>query len=347
MKILVSDVWMLIPGLKRKGFIVLEDGEVKAYGDAPPEEYQYAELVIGGDGRVLLAGFTYIGSIEPYPIRHLAVRLDPIEFLYSDIARRLARVDPEKAYYSSLVALYELALSGFTEVVAIDPHPREIAEAMRKIGLHGAVLVPVGCSYQPPGWREALEAITESTGFKGIVRPGVMLCKNVSDMLDSVLSRYEDIIVFIDRNGFLETYWPTPKGFKRLRLSLKLSSRGYDLYGLGVLHYTSPFQALCQLASTIGVEEAYERLTVTPWSLLWGLKIPSSLVVIDIREPPCWVPKTELIDVSLLTTCMPRIETVISKGNVVVDAGMGIEVGAADVEKARPVLEELAEVLGG
>jgi len=95
----------------RDGYVYIKGGRVVAVGSGvPPEDYTFAHLVLGGEGRIIAPSLTAIVDAPAYPwrfaLRGLRERVD----LYG-------RLSQEAAVAASLPAVYEAHVHGVGRIV--------------------------------------------------------------------------------------------------------------------------------------------------------------------------------------------------------------------------------------
>ncbi len=139
MKILISDISILtmsknIDLFIEKGYIYISDGIIRAVGaGGVPPEYQYAELIIDGKGRVAVPGYINMSlSALLYPIRFREVSY-PIT--KKDLEEYYSSLSSNDIYYIASLAFSDLLLNGVTSTVNIDPFIENIVNASLKTGI--------------------------------------------------------------------------------------------------------------------------------------------------------------------------------------------------------------------
>jgi len=301
-KLLFADVHILgIRWFIENGYVYIVDENIEAVGEGePPPEYQYAEMVGGGRDRLVIPGFTAYTIASSYPFR--ALTKPP------KLYKVVSKLSYEQAYYASLLAFYELSVSGFTAVMSVEPNPEPVARALYDSGLGGLILIPLNCVELRPidDPKKLLDDLLQK--YKGRVRVGLLTCS--SEHLDWVP---EDVVV--------------------------VSS------GLPRKLVWNPWLALEE-----DVEASLTKLVLEPSRYL-GLGEPlkpkskANLIVVDVSEPPAWIPSLRFLDWKWLAGSVPRIETVVSWGNLVVDGGNHLYIGLEACRKAKQVLVEAIEKL--
>ncbi|ALL01016.1 hypothetical protein Pyrde_0968 [Pyrodictium delaneyi] len=344
LRILFYDVYIVDEkgAVQGPGYIHISAGTINYIGiGEPPEEAQYAELVAGGPGRVVYPGFAAPAVfLEMYPFRHLLVDVRPQEYPESKIAERVRSMSSREAYYAALMALHELSMHGYTRVVAVDPHIDAVARAIIDSGLEGAVLYPYGCSLAPTqDFNELVKKIEEYGIDRRRIRVGIMVCED-REPPEVVLEKAE--LVYTRRSGMLKA----SSGER----SIVISPRPLEGAVPGPLypHTASPWALLAQ-HNGWNPRDVYRALTQTLHEILEpGYRVyekgrPAHIVVVDVSEPPGWLPTPEYAAPWSLSGSRPRVETIVSGGRLVVDGGEHLAVGS---NAARQASEVLRQVLG-
>ncbi len=138
----------------RKAYVYIKNGRVVDYGEQPiPEDYTYAALVLGGEGRIIAPGLTAIVPSIAYPFRFKKLDVEERMRLYKMLSR-------EESVVLSLPAVHEAHVNGITTVVveALDPSiPLALKES---VGGSYGLAVPL-CKG---------DVVESSPGIAGIVR---------------------------------------------------------------------------------------------------------------------------------------------------------------------------------
>lgn len=319
------------------GYIHVSAGAIDYIGlGEPPEEAQYAELVAGGPGRIVYPGFASPPVfLESYPFRHLLADINPAEYMESSVADRIRSMGGREAYYSALMALYELAVHGYTRVVSIDPHIDAVARAIVDTGLEGAVLYPYGCGLTPDKeFTELLKRIEEQGIDRHRVRVGIALCGGAEPPEEAM--KQAELVYSLEARSL----WAPSSTGQAVAEQSRTAVPG-PMYP----HIASPWKLMA------GKEhrDVYTLLTQTihrlfdPEYRVYGEKRPAHLVVVDATEPPGWLPALEYARPWSLSGSRPRIETVLSGGRLVVDGGEHLAIGP---DAARQASEAIRRILG-
>ncbi len=119
----------------RNAYLYLEGGKVRARGEEPaPPEHSYADLVVGGEGRLVVPGIV-VGKVQPvlHPFQHILENPSLVGKLEDLIDCGLA----EKA---SLLTFSELALSGVSLAGIQGPYTECAKRAAERVGIQAQVV---------------------------------------------------------------------------------------------------------------------------------------------------------------------------------------------------------------
>ncbi len=341
----------------RNGYVYVDGGVVRSVGEGePPVEYEAAELVVGGRGRLVVPGFASAHThLLLYPLRHLVEHGDPASSGLAEwVAERLGR---EEAYRLALLALYELTMHGVTMVAAMDPFGEPVARAMRAAGVRGVAVIPLpGCRYSRSDWREELELLVERRG--GGVEVGVAACTVDDVELGIRLRREHGVVLYghppaANRDPRVDValhaeddvehprrvYIPAPGA-----VPPKPAALGLDAVGIG-----NPLRAALVAAwQGMGYRDALLAVTIEAYRVngLEGGVIekgkPGDLVVFDVSLPPGLPPRRETLE-RLLLDAELRVEMVLAGGYPIVDQGTHLLIQESVVRDALRLAEEVAE----
>ncbi|HIQ23679.1 MAG TPA: hypothetical protein EYH50_01360 [Pyrodictium delaneyi] len=319
------------------GYIHVSAGTIDYIGlGEPPEEAQYAELVAGGPGRIVYPGFASLPVfLESYPFRHLLADIDPVEYMESSVADQVRSMGSREAYYSALMALYELTMHGYTRVVSIDPHVDAVARAIIDAGLEGAVLYPHGCGLTPrKEFTELLKRMEEQGIDRRRVSVGIAMCGSTEPPEEAM--KWAELVYSLEARSL----W-VPDGSEQAVTEQRKTAIPGPMYP----HTASPWTLMASREH----RDVYTLLTQTihmlfdPGYSVYGEKRPVYLVVVDATEPPGWLPAPEYARPWSLSGSRPRVETVVSGGRLVVDGGEHLAIGS---NAARQASEAIRRILG-
>ena len=123
----------------RDGYVYIKGGRIVDVGDAPvPEEYTYATLVLGGEGRIAAPGLAAYVDAPAYPIRGLKPNL-------AERAKFYGRLDAESLALLSLPAVYEAHMAGVSTLVIEAPSKAVAIDLASRIGGYYLTAIPT-CS---------------------------------------------------------------------------------------------------------------------------------------------------------------------------------------------------------
>ena len=320
-RLLLADVYWLTPGgsVEGPGYVYISRGVVEAVEPGEPgEEEQEAEMVAGGPGRLVLPGFAYAVLVpEAYPARGLAAgegiaALEP-----------LARIGAEDAYYATLMLLADAGLNAYTRLVLAAAEPAAAAKAATDAGIEATVLVPVDPGCPAPLGPRSLEDE-----------------RRLAAELDADLARIP-MEPLACSPGAAPAAWQLDPD----TASLSPPHGAAGPVPVALAAPPSPWSLLAEkgmeawklLVETahVAAEEAYTPLTGK-----------AHLAVLDLSEPPGWLPSPAAACPRCLGPTTPRVETVLSGGRVIVDGGEHLYVGSeAAAEASRRLTRRLNELL--
>ena len=299
------------------GYVRVSDGVISHIGAGePPEEAQLAELVLGGRGRLLYPGF---GAALVYPETYILrdYIMDGNGLPDESVLECVREMNEEEAYYSSLMAFYEMSLAGYTWIIALSPHADAVARALKEAGLSGAALALVKDTSELKDLPE-LERDVGNQVVLGIAVtkpvPSEASIKGIKCVIEDSCNIYcgnQRIVPFGCRGeGVIAPVYPfvTPSQIMRK----------YRVQGLLSL-----------------VRDAH-RLVSKEYTPL-GKGTRAHITVYDVNEPPSWMGSLELASPYMLTP-LARAETLVSEGRLVIDGGEHLFLGPEASEKAMEVL---------
>jgi len=132
----------------KDGYVFIRNGIVEDFGEQPPpEDYTYASLVLGGEGRVVAPGLTALASPISYVLR----------FYRPSMKRRidlLKALSESERVLLSLAAIYELHLSGITTIIVEGLDYGYVTKIKEKAGGNYGLAFPSceGSSPNAPEW---------------------------------------------------------------------------------------------------------------------------------------------------------------------------------------------------
>jgi len=125
-----------------KGYVYLRNGVIEGVGEGdPPDEFQYPELLINGEGRLVAPGLVSgITTVTLYPFRYVIKEIDWRSL--SDFITVLTRTD---VYYLAALTFMELMRRGVTVALITDIFLENVARAANDLGMYVTLAVPFGC----------------------------------------------------------------------------------------------------------------------------------------------------------------------------------------------------------
>ena len=120
----------------RDPFVYIKNGIVIDYGTSPvPEDYTFATLTLGGEGRVIMPGLAVIANPLAYPLRLFKPTMKQRSRYYVAMGR-------EALLKVGLPGVYELHMSGATTII-VEAHTPEIPlDLAQKIGGFYGLAIP-------------------------------------------------------------------------------------------------------------------------------------------------------------------------------------------------------------
>lgn len=350
-------------------YIGMNDGKIEAISKKEPEDYEDAELSIGGDTRLVAQGFITTHSfIQLYPFRY---RIFSGKVNANDIVSEMTEKD---AYHFALLGAYHLLRSGVTSVVVTEPFVEHVARAVRTVGLRPIVTAEVNCNWSKGDWKRNFQSLYskwKSKDSSGIV---IKLCDEAEAEEVFAISRDYGIPVLVERTidlsklkGELSPHIIALGGGARKDLeiirknSLKLSFTPtlevckfpLSAYRPSIaLDLTPSFDIRDELGIAVSrllltAEEAVKAVTEWGYSQLniaESLDVGNitDLIIFNINEPPSYPIDREMPFESLIFSSY-NLETVIINGEAILDGGLPLNVGGKDISEANEVVKEFDE----
>jgi len=369
MRILIDNVTIVTMNRERplisNGYVYVDKGMVLALGEGePPEEYQFADYIIDGSGRILLPGFS-LGFADPVRMIFRHVRIEPTKLL--GLIESITSKREIHALFGALLA--SLQSKGFTSVTVYAHEPRiarALARASSDVWLRTRVVLPSSDRYEVLSEiRRASREVSEPDAIaRGIVSFGI--CVN-DDSFKTIAVRYPEYHVYVYSRYVGEGAVPKnviALGHSDIRVK-RVVIDDFDAYvigdGFGVMKspVSTPTVLLLKLAEAMGSKEGvYEDSlrVLTTWNYVnsdIGLGeiregMSADLILLNFREPPSWpmiVKEPDSIYKAIVEGDYV-IETVIVGGEVVVDKGENLMVGRALINRAKPIVDELCKAIG-
>lgn len=370
MKILIkAGIVFTKDGPLKDVYLGMNDGRVEAISRKEIEEYEDAELSIGGEDRLVSQGFlTTQTFLQLYPFRY---RIFSGRSNANDIVSEMTDRD---AYYFALLGAYHLLRSGVTSAVVTEPFVENVARAVRTVGLRPIVTAEVNCIWSKGDWKrnfQSLYAKWKSKDNSGIV---LKLCDEAEAEEVFAISKEYKIPVLVERTvdltkikAELSPYIIALGGGSRkdleaiqknsLRLSftpsLEVSRFPLSSYKPSIsLDLTPKFDIRDELSIAtsrllLTAEESLKAVTEWGYSqlnIVESLSVGSNvdLVIFQANEPPSYPIDKEMPFESLIYSSY-NLETVIVNGEAVLDGGLPLNVGGKDINEANEKVKEFDE----
>lgn len=358
-KILITDATILTlssspktPPLIRRGYVFIKDGRVVAVDEGePPEEYQYPELLMNGEGRLVIPGMSSgITSVSLYPLRYEG-RASLAEV--KDYLTVLTRTD---IYYATMLAAAEMILSGVTSAMISDIYLDSSARAAKDAGLMVTLAPPIGCGLEDLGVEREVELLLSRWhGKVDNVRVGALLCGDAGEDLRERLALKGLRIFSFGGEGEVRAN-PGTRAEAVIRYGGGLA--GWSP-GEGVGIWVRPSYSITEVLKEIVwrsggwspidvLASAVDTHSMIGWSGVGAIEPGkvANIVMLDTHEPPGW-PVPDRLDhvVRAVIEGSARVETVIAGEEILVDAGELLTIGEAvlrrSVERFREIMKEL------
>ncbi|ACP34414.1 amidohydrolase [Sulfolobus islandicus Y.G.57.14] len=367
MKVLIkSDLVLGAPKPLRDVYIGIDEGQIKVISKEQPEDYDYAEYVIGGKNRVVAPGFVTTHSfLYLYPFRYRIFSGKANAF------QLMSTLTPNDIYYFSLMGAYHLLKTGVTTVVTSGPNLDMTARAISEVGLRPVLAVGVDCPDSKEDWEREFTTLYNRWSNKNENRVILRLCSNEYSKEVFELSQQYNFPVLLERFVSLENINGKPvnviglgggarkdldiinqKGFHLASTpSYEVSQFPLSQYKPSISLDLSPtFDIRHEISTTITKliltpEEALNAMTV--WGqlqlkyndrgVLENGKV-ADLVVFEVKEPPTFPLDYESPYESIVFN-LSTPETVLVGGEAVLDGGVPLNIGIKHIEKAIERLE--------
>lgn len=371
MRILVEDVSILTmstkgEGLIGRGYIYIEGGLIRSVGPgSPPEDLESPDIVIGGRGRLAIPGFIVLFTrLALYPFRSLGAAGSPQPRPIEEI---ISSMSPSDLQLISTISLAGLAMRGITTVLAVDKAVEPVVRAGESVGLRVIAAPCLESDAERDEWAREISAAAKKWHKRDKVSSMVTgsICSGRAargDELGSVpgdmpLIVYGDACFKLRGDRILNVDPPPECGVSP---DQSIYTEGYMPQwkpGSGYGIYREPSWSLYRhftLARAMGYSPLDVLGSATVWaSAKLGLYSgviepgrPSDILILDISQPPWWVPSdalNEVVAAELVVSGAPRIETVIVGDEIVVDNGELLTVGREVFSRA---YNRVAEILG-
>jgi cytosine/adenosine deaminase-related metal-dependent hydrolase len=372
---IAADALVSVRGVIGDSKLVIDSGKLKGVVRRN-EEVEDVELELGGSGRVATPSFVSVHTfLTLYPFRFSVFNgLKNATELYSVMTSN-------DAYYFALLASYHLARTGVSSVVFSDPYPDTVARAVQEVGLRPYIAVGVGCPESRSDWKNEFNVLFQRWSAKG--RRDVMLKLCTDEELDEVfaVAREAKTLLVVDRTVPLHEL--ETKGYIRevpilaLGGGTRSDASLIKKYGIHVA-FTPSFEVskfpLSQYDPAISLDltpkydirhemsvavlrlmlkpdEAFKASTVNGCEVLqldcgtFENGAEADVAVFEFREPPSY-PFEPASPYESLVFSGCSLETLVVKGEPVVDGGVPLNVGLAQVEEATGRVQEVDKRAG-
>ncbi len=318
-KVLLYDYNMLVSEESIvRGYVFIEGSRIADIGEGePPSDYFRCDMVLPGRGSVLAQGFvSAVTHLTLYPFRGLIggrVRL-------RKVWENVAKLSYEEALSLAAAGLKHLVEAGVTSVVSLDPHPQAVYDLLKETGVGGLVLIV-------DDW------IQNELG-KASVKEGISVRR--ASMTEVGGEEFERIG---DESKTLGMRW---RG-RIIASSPRFNAQ--DIYAVGAGHHWSydPRFILAVAAKGDVSMREYQALSMNGNEIVYGISAtklernaPANLIALRYGDVPLTLlDSAETVVRDLLSPMhAPRIELVISNGNIIVDAGQCLCVKDAYLKRA-------------
>ncbi|RLG78018.1 MAG: hypothetical protein DRO12_00450 [Thermoprotei archaeon] len=352
--------------LIQNAYIYIDRGMVISVSEGePPEEYQYAEYIIDGSGRVVMPGFS-LGFMDPLRVLFRHVDYDEHK-LVRYIEEVLSRKELDLVFEALLASLES---KGFTGVVTFARTPfiaRMLARASSSAWIRTRIVLQASDEAEVVSeLKKASKEVKEPDALsKAIVGFGALV--GDANLMNNLAGRYPEYHIYVRSNLLKGERVPrniVVLGHTDERVK-KVVVDEYKEYvegdGFGVLKrgFSTPTTIMLRLLESMSIAsgDPYEvsLKALTTWNYLnsdLGIGeiregASADLIILNFREPPSW-PLIVSGARDLYKAIVEGdyvIESVIVGGEVVVDKGENLMVGSAVIKRARPILEELCKAV--
>lgn len=345
-----------------RGYIFIDSGIISSVGrgDAPID-LEPPDLVINGKGRLAIPGMIALYSRLPLlPLRISARMGDKAASIYSVLSNN-------DLYLLSALSLAGLAMRGITTVLSIDKPVEPIVKASESVGVR---VISAPCLEDPSDldswareisssakkWHRRSDSLVLITGsicskkaakkdLEGFIPSDMPLVVYGDACIDLKISRIlainppqecgvaRDLSVYTESNM---DRWEPGSGY-----GIE-SSISWSLYPHFIIARARGYSPLDILGSAT-------VWAASKFSMNLGVVEPGrfgDIVILDLTQPPWWISEkmlNENIAAEAVVSGIPRIETVILGGEVVVDDGGLLTVGTDLFSKA---YSRVSEILG-
>ncbi len=341
MKILVADIFYLDGEGKVEGpgFILIENGYIESIKEGEPtDEEKIVDLIVGGRGRLAIPGFG-IGLIVPetYLFKGFSTH-HPGDVLGGDLADSINKLTEDQSYYLAIATLYELAMNAFTRIILVSPHPKQVLKASQDAGLDVIVLIPLGCRLGKNIKLEYLDKYLSTDKAPRDTPYGLLICREELNASLEEIKVNARLVVYIDEDYHIVEF---TKPFKK-KIEISNGIEG-SIYAPLSIRRVNPWFLLSNYYASSNATKLFNELTTSIHKFFENDYQPmkrgksAHVAVINIREPPSWIPSKDYVFISSLGPTRPNVETLIVSNEVVIDGGEHLLLGRKVFEEAEKI----------
>ncbi len=350
-----------------KGYVFLRNGVVEGIGEGdPPDEFQYPELLINGEGRIVAPGLVSgMTTVTLYPLRYLVN--DVCWDKFSDFISLLSRSD---VYYLAALTFMELMKRGVTAALVTDIFLENVARAANDLGIYVTLAVPFGCGIKDFDPEHELKLLMSKwEGKFSNIKVAALYCgdppKEWIDLVNNVGVRAYVLNASRRVKGLSKVVYINPK-FEVQEGVDNVIRYGSDLRlwrpneGLGI--GVNPSYSMSSIMRSVTLLTGKSEVDVLASATVINSKLigheslgnlesgaTANIVMYDTSEPPGWPVITDLRSLTKALVLGDLIvETVIVGDDILVDNKETLTIGYDLVKKAvhrlRPILKRYVSI---
>ncbi len=367
LKILVENISILTMLAKGdlfidRGYIFIDSGFIRSVGRGEaPIDLEPPDLLINGKGRLAIPGMMALYSrLSLLPLRGLARRGKEDLSIYSVLTNN-------ELYLLSALSLAGLVMRGITTILSTDRYIDPVARASESVG---ARVVAAPCLEDPSDLEDWAREISSSArkrhrrdNSKILITGSICSRQAVKEGLENLVPSDMPLVVYGEACTDLKIQRilaidPAPgcsvprdlSVYTELNIDRWEPGSGYGIAGNASWSLYPHF--------ILARARGYSPLDILGSATVWAApKIsmnsgviepgrPGDIVILDLTQPPWWISEKildEHVAADAVVSGLPRIETVIIGGEVVVDDGVLLTVGSDLFSKA---YNRITEILG-
>lgn len=352
----------------KRGYVYVENGVIKAVGPGePPPEYEYADYVIEGKGKIVTPGLC-IGYFDIYQYLLRFSNKKKITELLSTISRN-------DTYYITLITLAGLLMKGISCIgLVLSKHHEFAARAVKDLYILTRILIPATTLQNIPNAESIFRKIVAIE--PKVIKPGIIINKetltpkllNLAKSTNSHIYLLGDIqrdkVKEILGQGYGVTVLdPDPMHVKELSsikgLNLVVTDRSLSSWcpnsGIGVFEENIDIFDNCKKLLELGKSSIDIFASLTTWgAAALGLSNMGSiepgrialLSIFNIQNPQVWpiAGDMESLFRALVSGNVP-VETVIIRDDIVIDNSELLTAGESVLQKARDRISDILKSL--